>query len=291
MNTKAELRKFSGVYEQAAFIVTIKSITRARKMKIVKMEIEKIEHYLSGASATYRSSKLSFASGARRGLRALILKNSLRQTSRRRILVLISSQDYYYGKLIPTLFDLFIGEFRRGSADGLILGNIGAQMLEAGKMKVANITTFDFNLTDPDWSVIHQVSQILGDYREIVIFYVQHKSVFTQEALRAEVTSTFEVSLSDDIKKYLFKPQAPESLSYLERQMVTGNFLQKLYESQLAKYGAQIKDLELGQVAEKMAQAIEQLGRNRRKVRKTVNNKKQLQLFTGLNLWQKGPIF
>ena len=73
---------------------------------------------------------------------------------------------------------------------------------------------------------------------------------------------------------------------FLEKQMIAGGFLEKIYESQVAKYAARIKILEIGQVAEKISNAMDDLARGRRNFRKNSNNRKQQQLFTGSDLWQ-----
>ena len=288
MNTKAELKKYS------EFVATIKSITRvyeqaaARKMAQVRIEIEKIRDYLAAATGTYNSTKWAVVEEEEnKKLKEAILKTSFRQPTAKRVLVLISSQSHYYGNLVPNLFNLFLAEYQLGGCDGVILGNIGYELFKKSAISQDNISHFDFDDAKFDWNVIHRISGKLGEYQEIVIFYGEYRSVLTQEARRADVAKTIAISEISEIKKYLIRPAPPAPLSFLEKQIIAGDFLQKIYESQLAKYGARIKILEIGQVAEKISEAIDTLGRFRRKVRKNVNNKKQLQLFTGSNLWQK----
>lgn len=288
MNTKAELKKFS------EFVTTIKSITRvyeqaaARKMKGVRIEIDKITEYLENARETYSSTKVSLASEESRRMREGILKTSFRHPNKKQVLVLISSQNHYYGQLILNMFKLFLEEYKRSGSDGIILGNIGREFFRNENISAGNVTFFDFDDVVPDWNVIHKVSDIVGNYEKIIVFYGQYKSVLTQEPNRGDLSQNIiVVNEAGKVKKYLFRPEPAHSLSFLEKQMIAGDFLQKIYESQVAKYAARIKILEIGQVAEKISQALDQLGRDRSKVRKTTNNKKQQQLFCGSNLWQK----
>lgn len=223
-------------------------------------------------------------------MRGAILSTAFRAPEKDRILVLIASQHNYFGNLIPSLFKLFLEEYRTLGGDALILGMIGRELMNRSGMISGDITYFDFDDASPNWEVVHKVSQYLAAYEQIVIFYGQYRSVLTQEAKRVDLAQTVVVSEAPEIKQYWFAGESLSPLSFLENQMIAGDFLQKIYESQLAKYGARIKILEIGQVAEKISEALDSLGRFRRKVRKNVSNKKQMQLFCGSQLWQKETI-
>lgn len=287
MSSKAELRKLSDA------VATIKSITRvyeqaaARKMRVVRMEMEKIVEYLDAARGTYSNVKHSISQAEKERVKQAILGSSFRRPTKNEVLVLIASQSQFYGQLIPNLFGQFIAWYRKTGSDSIILGHTGRELLAKEGIKSTNITYFDFDDSVPDWNVIHKVSEIIGGYAKIVVFYGEYKTVLTQEAKSADISQMVMVRDVDEVKKYLFRPQAGHTLSFLEKQMIAGGFLQKIYEAQVAKYAARIKILEIGQVAEKISEAIGDLSRTRRRVRKSINNKKQQQLFTGSELWQE----
>ena len=285
MNTRAELKNFS------EFVTTIKSITRvyeqaaARKMKSVRVEIEKINEYLEEAKNTYSNSKIALVAREKPDMREAILRTSFRKIEKEKILVLISSQSSYFGNLIPSLFKLFLEEYRRSGSDAVILGRIGKELLDKGNISYQNITYYDFDDMIPDWKVLHDVGQIVAQYAKIVVFYGQYKGVLTQEIKQADINQSVVVHNVEEVRKYLFRPEGGQALTFLENQMILGDLLAKIYHAQVAKYAARIKILEIGQVAEKISQAMDQLGKSRRKVRKSVYNKKQQQLFVGSSLW------
>ena len=66
--------------------------------------------------------------------------------------------------------------------------------------------------------------------------------------------------------------------------------MEKIYESKVAKYAARIKILEIGQGAQKISDALGDLAKGKRNVRKSSNNRKQQQLFTGATVWQQEGI-
>ncbi len=284
--TKAELKKFSEA------VTTIKSITRvyeqaaARKMKMVKLEIENIAEYLNEATNTYSSSKFSITEGEKPKVRQAVLSTSFRKPTKNRVLVLIASQTQYYGNLIPSLFKEFLKYYQKSGSDAVILGKIGKELMEKNNIVAQNVTYWDFDDANPSWNVVHQIAQKLGDYAKIIVFYGEYKSVLTQEAKSTDLAEKIVVREVAEEKQYLFKPQPQVALSFLEQQMISGGFLEKIYESQVAKYAARIKILEIGQVAEKISNALDDLARGRRNFRKNNNNRKQLQLFTGSDLWQ-----
>jgi F0F1-type ATP synthase gamma subunit len=284
--TKAELKKFSEA------VITIKSITRvyeqaaARKMKMVKMEIENIAEYLNEATNTYSSSKYAITKGEKPKVRQAVLASSFRRPAKKQVLVLIASQTQYYGNLIPSLFREFMKYYQKTGSDAVVLGKIGKDLMEKNNIVAQNITYWDFDDASPAWNVVHEVAQQLADYAQIIVFYGQYKSVLTQEAKSSNLAEKIIVREVKEEKQYLFRPQPQLALSFLEKQMIAGGFLEKIYESQVAKYAARIKILEIGQVAEKISSAMDDLARGRRNFRKNSNNRKQQQLFTGSDLWQ-----
>ena len=287
MSSKADLKKFSDA------VATIKSITRvyeqaaARRMRMVKVEIEKISDYVSAASESYSDVKYSLVENFDENIKKVILNSSFRKPTRSTVLVLISSQTQYFGQLIPRLSRLFISEYKKTRADCIILGKVGRELMEKEEVYPESLTVFDFDDMNPDWTVVHKVSESIANYAKIVVFYGEYKSVFTQEVKSSQLSEMVVIKNVPEAKKFRFRPSASQSLGFLENQMIASGFMQKLYESQIAKYAARIKILEIGQVAEKISSAFDDLSRGKRRYRKLNYNKKQQQLYVGAGLWQE----
>lgn len=267
-------------------IATIRSIARVfqnaatRKMKINQEEIAKIDQYLAEAAKIYFVSKKA----------AAVLTAPVRKALKKRVLVLISAESRYYGSLIAGLFDQFLSEFVRGDADGFILGKVGRELFEKNPVAerrdlAKNVTFLSFDDDNPDFSSVGGIIKKLVQYSQIVVFYGQYESVFRQDAKVVELGGSIVPIAGIDKKKYLFAPDALSALAFLEEQCIAGEFLAKLYESGLAKYGYRVKILQIGQVAQRISQALDELSKSKLAFSKISKNKKQSQLFSGSRLW------
>src|SRR3989344_2220546 len=277
-------------------IATIRSIARVfqnaatRKMKINQEEIAKIDQYVKEAAEIYFVSKKAALATKNIQLAEAVLTAPVRKASKKRVLVLISSESRYYGSLIAGLFDRFLSEFARGDADGFILGGIGRELFEenpVGRRRdlSKNVTFLSFDDDNPDFSSVGGIIKKLVQYSQIVVFYGQYESVFRQDAKVVELGGSIAPIASIDKKKYLFRPNALSALVFLEEQFIAGKFLAKLYESGLAKYGYRVKILQIGQVAQRISQALDELSKSKLAFSKISKNKKQSQLFSGSRLW------
>lgn len=290
MYSKAELKKYS---EMAA---TIKAITRvyeeaaARKVKIVQMEVDKLEEFISDSADTYMNVKfgLMVDEKAKKNGRKDILTKSFREVNQKTIRILIASHSNYFGNLITNLFFKWKEDMEKGEADGLILGATGERLLQKNQFKSHHdVETYDISDTNPEPEIILKAGQKVSNYSHVVCYYGAYKTVLTQVPESSEISNTITVGQVQAVKRYLFESGPEKILGNLEEDVMFGLLNEKIYKSQITKYAARIKTLEIGQVAEKMSQVMGDLSRGRRKVHKSLSNKKQLQLYTGVDLWSE----
>lgn len=287
MYSKAELRKYSEA------VATIKSITRvyeeaaARRIKLIQNSVEKVTEFIGDAADTYINVKFGVIAdqNAKGGPKKDILAKSFRPKTKKGVLVLISSHEQYFGNLIPNVFLSWKADMEKTGFDGIILGNTGKRLLDKTDFVPKNLKAYDLNDSDPDWKLIADIGKQIAIYEKVIIFYGQYKTVLNQVAAKEDVSNTITVGQVQQVKRYLFESTEDAILAFFEEEVINALLQLKVYESQIARYAARIKILEIGQVAEKMSQVIGDLSRGRRKVHKSLNNKKQLQLYTGVELW------
>lgn len=287
MYSKSELKKYSEA------VATIKSITRvyeeaaARRIKLIQLSVEKVDGFLSSAADTYINIKFGLVAEqkTKKAPRKDILMTSFRPKNKKGALVLISSHEQYFGNLIPNLFRNWKEDMEKTLFDGYIFGNTGKRLLEKQSFQPKNLEVFDLDDNNPDWSLVYKIAGQLKDYEHIVIYFGKYKTVLTQVAEKEDISNTITVGQVQQVKRYLFEDNGEAILAFFEEEVIKGLLQKKVYESQIARYAARIKILEIGQVAEKMSQVIGDLSRGKRKVHKNLNNKKQLQLYTGVDLW------
>jgi len=287
MYSKAELKKYSEA------VATIKSITRvyeeaaARRIKLIQGSVEKVTQFIGDASDTYINVKFGLVAEQKTKdkKKQNILSKSFRRQSKKGVLVLISSHEQYFGNLIPNLFSRWEKEMLKTNFDGIILGNTGKNLLDKSKNKFKNVKNFDLDDNNPDWDLISRIGKEIAVYQKIVVFYGEYKTVLNQVAAKQDISNSITIGQVQEVKRYLFESQGDAILAFFEEEVINALLQLKVYQSQVARFAARIKILEIGQVAEKMSQVIGDLSRGRRKVHKALNNKKQLQLYTGVELW------
>lgn len=284
--TKRELKQLTETVNAIQSLTRVFQGAADRQMKMVKVEIDTIGGYLASAQESYSSAKYTLISKVKDQYKSTVASSLVRSIAKEEVLVLVSSKSYYFGGLIPSLFKMFLAEFERTNADSIILGATGKELLDKANVKASNISFYDFDDINFDWQKISEIAKIIAKYRRIVIFYGNYRSVLTQEARSADISQLVIYRDPQQKKQYLFVPKLPEDLAFLEEQIISGGFLQKIYQAQVAKYAARIKILEIGQVAEELSQALDSLARNRRRFRKYSANKKQGALYGGAGLWQ-----
>lgn len=289
MYSKAELKKYSDA------VATIKSITRvyeeaaARRIKLVQLSVEKIDDFVAAAADTYLNVKfglLAEQKGKKTPVQN-ILTTSFRKKLKKGVLVLITSKDQYYGNLIPNIYRNWHKDMQETKFDGIVLGNTGEHLLEKEQTQFKNVEFFDLDDSNIDWKVIYRIGEQISQYEKIVVYFGAYKTVLTQVAEKTDISNSISVGQVQKVKRYLFESKGEEILSDVEKDVIKAQLQRRIYQSQIAKYAARIKILEIGQVAEKMSQVLGDLSRGKKKVHKNLNNKKQLQLYTGVDLWKE----
>lgn len=289
MYSKAELKKYSDA------VATIKSITRvyeeaaARRIKLVQLSVEKIDDFVSAAADTYLNVKFGLLAEQKGKARPQqnILTTNFRKKPKKGVMVLITSKDQYYGNLIPNIYREWHKDMLETKFDGIVLGNTGIHLLEKEQVKFTNVETFELDDSNIDWKVIYRIGERISQYEKIVVYYGAYKTVLTQVAEKTDISNSISVGQVQKVKRYLFESKGEEILGDIETDVIKALLQKRIYQSQIAKYAARIKILEIGQVAEKMSEVLGDLSRGRRKVHKNLNNKKQLQLYTGVDLWSE----
>ncbi len=288
MNTKLQLKKF----EQSLDV--IRSITRAfehtatQKMAVNKREIERLNNHLAEINQTYMSAKVSIVRNP--AALAAALNSTARVPTRKKVVLLVSSEPQYYANLLVQMAQEFITEVRAG-ADGVIIGKPGRdEVVKQGGAKLT-FTSFDFSDDKPDWNVVQKVSEILLQYAQIIVIFAQFQSILKQDVIKEDIAKRITQPTQVQAKKYLIKPNPKSALVYLENQILTGALLQKLYENGLAKSAVRVKILEIGEIAERLTVALERFAKFKRKVNREIDNRKQVNLYSGQSVWQKESIF
>lgn len=289
MNSKRALRKLEESLDNIRSITRVFEHTAARKMDINRHEIARLGDYVKEAQESYSYAKIAIA--GRHSDANVILRTAYRVPKKRKVVILVTSETKYVGNLINSLVSQFVSDFEFGDADGIVVGETGRNLLDKNGFDLRRVLYFDFEDDKPDWNVISRVSEEIGNYLEVVIIWGKYKSILTQELERTDIGKSVVVNRVAKAKKYGFETRPSLPLALLEKQIIASVFMQKLYESGLTKNAVQVKILEIGAIAERINAAMGQLAKYKLRLNKDTNNRKQTQLFSSRNIWEKGGVF
>lgn len=84
-------------------------------------------------------------------------------------------------------------------------------------------------------------------------------------------------------RKLIFEPNLPQVLNFFETEFFSSLLVQTIYEAQLAKFSARMASLT--QAGGRIKQASQRAEWEYRRQEQRLTNKKQLSMFTGIQLW------
>lgn len=290
--TIAEIKMLSRVFQYAA----------ARRIKRNEYEIQKIRDQFDKAKNIYAKVKNAAVSDKKALIQEAILTSPLRKTERGEVFVVITSETRYYGTLMSGLIDSFIDEYKKkiaafrgqvpkpGELDVIIIGKLGQEYLQKSGAKVSNLVLHHLDDDNPDFTEVSKIIQTLKNYRKITIFYAVYVSVFKQDWAYDYLDRLFSIESLSSKSNYLYKPTVVGAVGQLEGQLVGAAFLQRLFESGLAKYAHRVRILQIGQVAERISAALDEIAKIKSTAGRDSENKRQNQLLSGSILWRKNDV-
>ena len=288
MSVKQQLAKFEKSMD------VIRSITRAfehtatQKLVINKNQIEKIDKHLREVKQTYVNAKISIARPKQAGQ---MMRSSVRKVNHRKVVILVTSEPKYYGNLLPTMVASFAKEVSTPGTDAILIGKPGKEEFDKINRRRIKYTYYDFSDDAPDWKIVGTIGDLISQYSQINIIFGKFQSILTQDVLNENIAADVVNVPAYEAKKYLIRPEPVSALTFLEKQIIVGKLLSKLYENGLAKSAIRIRILEVGEIAQKLAQSLEKFKIYKRKVIRLSNNRKQVSLYSSANIWKNESIF
>ncbi len=289
MNTKAQIRKIEESLDVMRSITRAFEHTATQQMQINKREIEGLKSYLNEVKDTYFNAKISRVK--KRSEIGNILASSVRRPGKRKIVILVSSEPGYYGNLLSFMADEFIRQASFANADSVIVGLPGKEEVDRRNRGKISYRYFEFHDEHPNWKVIADLSKVVMNYEEINVIFAKYKSILKQDVVNEDLGREVKNGSLKEFKKYLIKPDSKTALFYLEQQIVTNQLLQKMYENGLAKNSVRVRILEIGEIAQRLTEAIERFEKLKRKFGHEINNRKLANLYSSRGAWENRSIF
>jgi len=200
------------------------------------------------------------------------------------LFVLISSNTGLYGDIIRKTFNLFKSSIEKEKADAAIIGRVGQEYFKNLKTKIP-YTFFEMPDATIDNENLRKIVNYIIQYERVFVVYGRFENVINQEPVITNVSG--DPLPQKDIQtrvKYFFEPSLNKILEFFEATIFSSLFEQAIFESQLAKFASRMTSLELR--VEAIKEALKKIDQEKEKIRHRIINKKQLETFSSIPLWQ-----
>ena len=294
------MRNIRQINEELELMSTLRLITQAyeeisvMRMQKIRDSVIKTRLFLDELSKVFSDVKVNYETQI-----ALFSKKKDPDTllklnkNGKEAVMLISTNSKMNGEIIGSVFRDFVAYIEKHQVDVFILGKLGKQMLEQHNYKGKYIF-FDLDENDITIDALRKLIIQLAEYKTVNVFYGKFESLMFQSSTKNNVTGNqAELSVEDTEKqqkdpehvdKFLFEPSIEKILQFFETQIFSSLVKQSVNESELARYASRIRAMEeAGQHIEKSNQ---QLFSHRRKLKSIINNKKQLEVMTRVQMSQ-----
>jgi F0F1-type ATP synthase gamma subunit len=260
------------------------------KMRLTRSAILKNREFLEELAEIFFDVKMSYVN-----LLASFLmyhqKNGKKQfagvtKNGKQIDILITANAKLYGSLPTRVFDAFFKDIQLHTADLFIIGKIGRALFDA-KHTGRSYAYFEIPDTASTADALSPLISHILPYERVMVYYGKYVNMLTQTPVAVSITGDKpnEEKDSAHIYRFLFEPHLEEILHFFQSQVFTSLFNQSVHEGELARHASRITSME--QAVVHIEEALKNLERQEKHMQLKLMNKKQLDLFAGMSIWDE----
>lgn len=271
------------------FIQTYEEIAAGR-IRITRESVIKSRLFIDDLNLIFSEVKSSY----RKEIEILMRKNKIKDPNKlsfilrnnKTLHVLISANTGLYGNLVNDTFDLFLKETLKKDCEVIIIGKLGLNLFLGAKVN-KKYEYFDFPDNRLDDITLKKIINKLISYEKIVVFFGKFQTLMSQTSTMTDISGNIANALEQNLvaKKYFFEPSLEKILAFFEQEIFSSIFEQTVKESQLSKFAARLITLNIS--AENITRKLNQLELAGSKLNHSHENKKQLQTFSSIRLWNR----
>lgn len=203
--------------------------------------------------------------------------------------VLISANAKLYGSIVTAVYDKFISEIKNVDTDIMIVGRIGKELYESQpEKKIYNYFEIpDGSITLDD---LKPIIYHLSSFQSIKVYYGRFESIINQVPTVTNVSGEAEPNIhapkgGPEVASYFFEPSLEKILQFFTTQIFSTFFQQTVHESHLSRLASRIKAME--EALQNVDGKMDSLNMAKRRIFRLMENNKQLERLSGINLWKK----
>jgi ATP synthase F1 gamma subunit len=289
------------ILEELAALNSIKDLAQSYeeiavvRMQKIKDSVLKTRDFLTRLSDVFVDLKSSYGHEIEELLKKIDKGDKsilpLLRKNGKTLLVYLSSNGRLYGAVTQKTYRLFIADVKANlndKTDIVIIGSAGKEMYQNSGVKKP-YDYFDIPDTTVDVTHIKKLMQKFLQYEQVHVYYGKFGNVIKQTPIATSITGDdiFETevphpALRDD--KFIFEPTLEKILHFFETSIMANLFSQTLLENQLARHASRVNAME--EALANVEQESKRLNSQRTRLKHLTANKKQLEMMSGLVLWE-----
>jgi len=275
------------IEENIDLVSTIKDITSTyqtlanMKVRRIQDEVLATRNFLEGVAEIYNHAKVAYLGSLKEDEKE---QASFMKRNKKRATIYLSANERFYGTLLLDTWNQVQQYTQDHSTDLIVVGDIGNHLAKENYTKKTKY--FELNDEDPTQEQKRTILEYIKKYEDIIIFHGRFKTAFRQEPTKTNISGgiTFEQT-PEETKEYIFEPSPEAILEFFEEEIIGALFNQTLLEHQLARFASRM--VAMDQASQNADDKLDKLSRRATRLRKRVQNKKQLDRIIRSNLINK----
>jgi len=276
------LRMISQAYEEISVM----------KMQKIRNSVVNTRQFMEKLAEVFGDVRTSYA----QQIRIMIRKKKIKDISQfttfnkngKTVSVLLSANTKLYGDIISRTYRLFEEAIAKEKTDIIIIGRLGKELFDRTH---AGWNYDYFEVPDMDFTVedLKPVIAKIANYEKVMVYYGKFENIVTQNPVSMNITGTQNLENlikegAGDRLQFLFEPQLEKILSFFETQLFSSFFKQTACEGQLARFASRITAME--EALQNIDGRLKSLNQEGRRLRRYLENRKQLGTVAGFALWK-----
>lgn len=202
----------------------------------------------------------------------------------KKLALLITPEQRFSGSIAHKVFVPFFEYINTENCDVAVIGRVGKDIFDKSGYAQSFVYIDLPNISDHE--ALDKVLNYMLNYESVEVFHGKFVNLIKQSVVRQSLTGD-EIGMEDyeaiRSEEYIFEPSAERILNFFEEQIFGTLFKQMLSEAKLARLGSRISAMETA--TNNAGVRVKSLGKDRRVIQKSIDNKKQLQRISGISIW------
>lgn len=216
---------------------------------------------------------------------------SLLPQNGKKLAVYFSANEKMNGTIISKVFYSFADFIRKNKDyDIAIVGRIGKELYLQFHDLPRNFAYLEVPDENLKLEHVKGVVEKMISYQEVTVFYGKFQNIIMQDAATSNITgdkpfdsNIFKEPTDQVQRKFLYEPSVEDINNFFETQIFSALLKQTIDESHLARYASRVTAME--EAMANIDAKTKALRAEERKLKKSIQNKKQNEALAGMSLW------